>query len=176
MVTLGTGWETAPRSDVVEGSTDFEAFFDAHQDRLFRSLCVITGSRHEAEDVTQEAFVKVWERWSVVSSMENPAGYLRQVALNTVRSRYRRAKVALQRTFGVLPPHDVFEAVEARHDATRALKALTPRQRAALVLTDAYGYGAAEAGRLLGVRPSTVRALHSQALAALRGTLGGKDV
>ena len=167
-----TAWDTAARNDVVEDPADFEAFFDAHQDRLFRSLCIVTGSRHEAEDITQEAFVKVWERWSAVSSMENPPGYLHRVAMNIVRSRYRRAKVSIRRTLGVLPPPDVFEAVDARYDAARILRQLTPRQRAAMVLTDAFGYPAEEAGRILGIRPSTVRALTSQARAALRRTGG----
>jgi RNA polymerase sigma-70 factor, ECF subfamily len=167
LVVVETPWDTAAQ-DVVRDPLEFEAFFAAQQDRLFRSLCLITGSRHEAEDITQETFAKVWERWDQVASMDDPAGYLHRAAMNTFRSRYRRAKVALRRTIGVLPLPDVLEAVEARHEVHAAFRSLTPRQRAALVLTEVLGYPAEEAGRLLGVRASTVRALRTQARAALR--------
>jgi DNA-directed RNA polymerase specialized sigma24 family protein len=49
---------------------------------------------------------------------------------------------------------------------------LAPRQRAALVLLDLYGYGSEEAARIMGVRPSTVRALATQGRSALRTTGG----
>jgi DNA-directed RNA polymerase specialized sigma24 family protein len=45
---------------------------------------------------------------------------------------------------------------------------LSPRQRAALVLLDMYGYGSEEAARIMGIRPSTVRALATQGRAVLR--------
>lgn len=60
---------------VVERDT-FEEFFSAERDRLFRALCLITGSRDESEDVAQEAFLRVLERWDRVGGMEDPAGYL----------------------------------------------------------------------------------------------------
>ena len=46
-----------------EEPAPFEELFDAERDRLFRTMCVITGSRQEAEDLSQEAFARVWERW-----------------------------------------------------------------------------------------------------------------
>lgn len=58
----------------------------------------------------------------------------------------------------------------------KALAGLTPRQRAALVLTEALGYSGEETGRLLGIRASTVYALTHQARAALRADLEATDV
>ncbi|HEX6261756.1 MAG TPA: sigma factor-like helix-turn-helix DNA-binding protein, partial [Actinomycetota bacterium] len=55
-----------------------------------------------------------------------------------------------------------------RQVVTEALASLSPRQRAALVLTEGLGYSAEDAGRMLGVKGSTVRALNFQARAALR--------
>jgi DNA-directed RNA polymerase specialized sigma24 family protein len=49
---------------------------------------------------------------------------------------------------------------------------LSPRQRAALVLLDMYGYGSEEAARAMGIRPSTVRALATQGRAVLRASGG----
>jgi DNA-directed RNA polymerase specialized sigma24 family protein len=60
----------------------FEEFFHAERDKLFRVLCAITGSRQEAEDLAQEAFARIWERWDAVSTMVNPTGYLHRTALN----------------------------------------------------------------------------------------------
>jgi RNA polymerase sigma-70 factor (ECF subfamily) len=153
----------------------FESFFEDEKDRLLRILSVITGSRAEAEDLAQEAFTKVFERWATVGAMEDPAGYLHQTAMNLFRNQYRRARVALARTVRVGPEQDVFQHVEDRDTAARALGALTPRQRAALVLTEALGYSGEEAGRLLGIKASTVWALTHQARAALHRTMEATD-
>ena len=67
---------------------------------------------------------------------------------------------------------DPFDEVDLREDVRRMLLALAPRQRAALVLLDLYGYGSEEAAKIMGIRPSTVRALATQGRAVLR-TAGG---
>ena len=53
--------------------------------------------------------------------------------------------------------HDPFDEIDLREDVRRMLLDLAPRQRAALVLLDLYGYDSGEAARILGIRPSTVR-------------------
>jgi DNA-directed RNA polymerase specialized sigma24 family protein len=55
-----------------------------------------------------------------------------------------------------------------RDEAVRSLAALTPRQRAAVVVTELLGYSTEEAGAILSIRPGTVRMLISQARAALQ--------
>src|ERR1700726_2522667 len=112
-------------------SLDFEEFFRAEHVRLLRALFLVTGTAHEAEDLMQEAFVKVWERWDRVGAMDDPTGYLYRTAMNTFRSRARRAAVAARRAFAFGAP-DPFEAVEAKDEAARALATLTRRQRLAL--------------------------------------------
>ena len=153
----------------------FEEFFEQQKDRLLRILSVITGSRAEAEDMAQEAFSRLLERWAAVGAMQDPAGYLHRTAMNLFRNQFRRARVALGRTVGLGPEQDVFKPVEDRDAAVRALGALTARQRAALVLTEALGYSGEEAGRLLGIKAGTVWALTHQARAALRGTVEVTD-
>ena len=153
----------------------FESFFEEQKERLLRILSVITGSRAEAEDLAQEAFTKVFERWDRVGTMEDPAGYLHRTAMNLFRNQYRRARRALGRAIGVGPEQDVFKPVEDRDAAARALGAPTPRQRAAVVLTEALGYSGEEAGSLLGIKASTVWALTHQARAALQGTVEVAD-
>jgi RNA polymerase sigma-70 factor (ECF subfamily) len=117
----------------------------------------------------------VFERWGTVAAMEDPAGYLHRTAMNLFRNQYRRTRVALVRMVRFGPEHDVFKPVEDRDAAARALGSLTPRQRAALVLTEALGYSGEETGRLLGIKASTVWALTHQARTALRGTVEAID-
>ena len=152
----------------------FEAFFEVRSDRLLRLLSVITGSRAEAEDLAQEAFTRVFERWEVVARMDDPTGYLYRASINLFRSQRRRAAVALKRAVALAPPPDVFDRIENRDVAARALAALTPRQRAALVLTEVLGYSGDEAGQVLGIRASTVWALTHQARTTMREH-GGVD-
>jgi RNA polymerase sigma-70 factor, ECF subfamily len=155
---------------------EFEVFFEREKERLLRMLCVITGSLTEAEDLAQEAFTRVFERWETVRAMQDPAGYLHRTAMNVFRGHYRRARLALKRAIGLAPEQDVFKPVEDRDLAAHVLASLSPRQRAALVLTEALGYSGEEAGQLLGIRASTVWALTHQARGALAGTTEAIDV
>jgi RNA polymerase sigma-70 factor (ECF subfamily) len=150
-------------------STLFEEFFEAERVRLFKALFTITGSRQEAEDISQEAFLRLWEKWDRVSAMEEPAGYLHRTAMNVLRDRRRRVVLGMRRAIRLSPSPDGYEAVEARSVAATALGSLTPRQRAAVVLTEPR-VSTEEAGALLGIKGSTVRALLFQARSALRDT------
>jgi len=145
----------------------FEDLFVSESRRLFGALCLIIGDPSEAEDVGQEAFVRVLERWERVESMVDPVGYLYRVAMNVFRSRRRRARVAAKR---LLTGRDVDEIAEVddRDAVGRMLRALSSRQRAALVLTTVLDYSSEEAGDILGLPGSTVRVLKTRARATLR--------
>lgn len=167
---------TGDRDPELSATRSFESFFEEERDHLRRLLVLVTGSVHEADDLVQEAFVKVWERWSRVGTLENPAGYLHRTAMNLLRSRYRHAAYVAKRrlSLGREDP-DPLAAVEARDTALRMLRALTRRQRAAIVLTELLGYTAEEAAVTLSIRPGTVRVLVSQARARVAGIRDGED-
>jgi RNA polymerase sigma-70 factor (ECF subfamily) len=158
------GWEA--RAEPLPRT--FDAFYEDEHDRLFRALCVITGSRAEAEDLTQEAFTRVLERWDRVATMDEPVGYLHRTAMNLFRSQYRRLRRLRRRSLDPGSTPDVFGSIEDRDVAVQALATLTPRQRAALVLTEGLDYSGEDAARLMGIRTSTVYALTHQARAALQ--------
>jgi RNA polymerase sigma-70 factor, ECF subfamily len=82
---------------VAEPGMDFEGLVEAEHGPLYGSLCLITRDRAEAEDVMQEAFLKVWERWDRVREMADPTGYLYRTAMNLYRKRLRRASLVLRR-------------------------------------------------------------------------------
>jgi RNA polymerase sigma factor (sigma-70 family) len=146
----------------------FDAFFADEHERLFRALYFITGDPHDAEELMQDAFLKVWERWDRVSGIEDPQGYLFRAALNGFRMRRRRAVTALRKLSLTAPDRDLYQESEMRADVRRMLLGLSPRQRAALVLTDLLGYSSDDAADILRIRPSTVRALATQGRNALR--------
>lgn len=155
--------------------TPFEQFVLEHQVRLFGALCLVTGDRFEAEEIAQEAFVRVLERWDRVAGMDDPVGYLFQVSMNVFRTKRRRVALALRRAVGAVGEHDEFGAVDDRTVVSSALAELSADQRAALVVTALYGLSSEEAGRILGVRPSTVRARATRARASLRRAIGEDD-
>ena len=155
---------------------DFEGFFSQESEGLFRRLWLVTRDRAEAEDIVQEAFIVVLERWDRVRAMEEPAGYLYRVAFNAWRKRSRRAARAMQRAVSAAhESEDPFDSADARTVIGSALETLTARQRAALVLTELVGMTSEEAASVLKVRAVTVRVLSSQARASMRQRIGGAD-
>jgi RNA polymerase sigma factor (sigma-70 family) len=157
------------------GVASFEPFFEAEHGRLLRALYLVTGNAQEAEELMQDAFVAVWERWDRVGAMEEPTGYLYRTAMNRYRSRIRRAARATRRAVGSVEGGDAFAAADERDAVARALARLPERQRAAIVLTELLGYDSVAAGRILGVKDVTVRSLASQARTALRTELEDRD-
>lgn len=149
----------------------FDEFFEAEKAGLYSALCLVTHNRHEAEELTQDAFVRVLERWDRVGAMEDPVGYLYRTAMNAFRKGHRRALLATKRTLSLSPSDDGIGEIDARDVAVRALAPLSPRQRAAVVLIDLLGYPSEEAARMLGIRASTVRQHASRAHAALKQTM-----
>jgi RNA polymerase sigma factor (sigma-70 family) len=159
-------------SEVSDLATSFELFVDAESTRFFRALRLLTRERAEAEDLMQDALLKVWERWGHVRSLDDPTGYLYRTAMNLYRKRLRRAAVVLRHAIRPNPGRDHLDEVESRDEVLRALATLSPRQRMGLVLTDLLGYPSEEAGRLMGVKATTVRVLVSQGRSALRTSMG----
>jgi RNA polymerase sigma factor (sigma-70 family) len=162
---------TAPSG--VGTAMSFEGFFMAEHDRLYRALCLITRNRHEAEEILQDAFLALWERWDRVSvDVDDPVAYLYRSAMNGFRRRHRRAVLAARKAFHLIPPDDGIRRVEEQESIVQALAVLSPKQRAAIVLTNFLDFTAEEAGRFLGLSPGAVRTLASRGRADLRRRAG----
>lgn len=153
---------------MAEAPVSFEVFFREQHPRLFAALCLTTGSRTEAEEIAQDAFVKLLERWDRVSRMDDPIGFLFRTAMNLFRKRYRRARLAERLPIPVRERDDAFAVVNDRDVLVRAMRGLTPHQRAAVVLTAIFDYSSGEAGRILGISDSTVRVLAGRARHTMR--------
>ena len=167
--------EALPAHDsvVVRSSTrSFEEFVEAEHARLYRALFLMTGGRHETEELMQDAFLRVWERWDRVGAMDDATGYLFRTAMNLWRNRLRRAGLALRTAVRFAPSEDPFAAVEVHDAVFRALRKLSRNQRAAIVTTSLLGYSSEEAGAILGMSAATVRMHASRGRAALKQLMG----
>src|SRR5947209_6378329 len=88
----------------------FETFFEHQYTNLLRAMYLVTGNRHEAEEITQDAFVRALERWDRVRHADNRAGYLYRIAVNLYRSKLRRLARGARKTARPNPEADPFEA------------------------------------------------------------------
>lgn len=169
----------ADRTDVegaaADGTGFFETFYELERTAVFRAMCLIAGSRHEAEDITQEAFVRLWERWDRLGAVEDLRAYLFRVAINEHRMRRRRAAIGRRLRLPGPDVRDELDTVEERHRIGRLLDRLPVRQREALVLTDYLDLPGALAATAMRTTPENVRSLASQARAACRRLLEAED-
>jgi RNA polymerase sigma-70 factor (ECF subfamily) len=150
-------------------ASTFERFYQSNSRRLFAALCLVTGNRDEAEEIAQDAFVRVLERWQQVSELDDPTGYLFRVSMNLFRGRCRRASLAVRRALFLAPRvTDDLAAVETHDELVRLLGGLDRQQRAAVVLTAVMEYSAEEAAQLLGIKASSVRSLTTRARAQMK--------
>ena len=153
------------------GGATLEDLYREHRWSLVRLASLLLHDPADAEEVMQDAFVRLLERWPAVQAAGNPEGYLYRTAMNVFRSRLRRAAVAVRRAFGQLPADDQMAEVEARDSVVRALAPLPTRQRAAVVLMDVLGLSSEQAGSALGIQAVTVRVLAARGRATLREAL-----
>ena len=140
--------------------------------KLVGALRLYLGEREVAEELAQDALVRVIERWPRVSAMEQPEAWTYRVAFNLARSGLRR-RLAERRAHDrngrpseESRPHEVADDVAVRD----AVAALPPRQREAVLLRYFGDLPLAAVADAMGCRTGTVKAHLHQAVAALRGS------
>jgi len=150
---------------VTKADATIDSFEDVYRRealRMVRLAFLMVGSQERAEEIAQDAFAELLERWDRV---DRPAAYLRACVVNGCRSA-RRRRVLERRTLATeTVPAPI--GLGADHLAD-ALGALPIKRRAAIVLRYYDGHSEAEIAALLGVRPGTVKSLLHRGLAQLR--------
>ncbi len=152
-----------------------------HADRVYRLAYRLTGNPHDAEDLTQETFVRVFR--SLASYKPGTfEGWLHRITTNLfldmVRRRSRIRMEALPDDSDRIPgngpePEQVFSDTHLDPMLQAALDDLAPEFRAAVVLCDVEGLSYEEIGVTLGVKLGTVRSRIHRGRAALRNSLKG---
>ena len=150
--------------------SEFEEFVAARQQRLLRVAFLLTRDHHRAEDLLQDAFLKVYRRWRHEGLPEHSEAYIRRVMVTTYISTRR-----LRRSTEV-PVRDEILANEAssspptddRLVVWQALGVLSPRQRTVIVLRVYEGLTDEEIADHLNCATGTVRSLASRAYSTLR--------
>jgi RNA polymerase sigma-70 factor (ECF subfamily) len=163
------------QEETVDIPPDFDSFFRAHFERVARAAALITRDAGTGQDLAQEAFARLFERWSDMNSEDHARNFAYRVAINLARSHLRKHLrvflYGLRRSDEPRGPDPV-----ARSDdwlqVAEALRALSARQRACVVLVDYADMDAAGAARVLGVGAGTVRAHLMRGRRALRERLG----
>ena len=147
---------------------EFDEFVLAAAPRLRRTAALMLGNRHDAEDIVQDALVRVMRRWPNVR--DAPYAYATQTVVNLTRDGWRRR---LRR--GVAVPltdyptgHDSMAGVDQRLSLLSAMARLPDRQRAALVLRYWEALSEHEIADALGCSPNTVKTHIARGLARLR--------
>jgi len=152
--------------------SDVETFLNENLQQLSRLAMVLTLEVHEAEDLVQQAALRVQQKWPLVAAADNPPAYVRRLMLNEFlgdrrrRSRERRAHQELVVT--AVSPGDVAGQVERRHVVEAMLRQLPGRQRAAIALRYLEDRPDSEIASILDCRAATVRSLIRRGLDRLR--------
>lgn len=151
---------------------DVAALYAATCSRLIGLLTSIGGSRSEAEEVAQDAYVKLLQHWSTVRGYDDPEAWVRVVAVRLLISRRRRATVAtfgLHRLAGRAQQHQP-DQPELSADAlavSSALRTLPVSQRACVILHHVMDLSVEQVAQELKVPVGTVKSRLSRARAAL---------
>jgi RNA polymerase sigma-70 factor (sigma-E family) len=152
---------------------EFEEYASARGQDLVRLGFTVSGDYQRAEDLAQIALMQAFRSWRRVRRADDPHNYVRRILVNSYLSMTRRrsfseapaAELDVDRT---VP--DPATGIVNSDDLWRALATLSARERVVLVLRYYQDMDDRTIADVLGIKPSTVRATASRALASLRRT------
>ena len=158
----------------------WDEIVDLHSDRVYRLAYRLTGNRHDAEDLTQEVFVRVFRSLSTYTP-GTFEGWLHRITTNLFLDQARRkqrirfdamTEERADRLTSALPsPDAAYADQQFDDDVESALATLPPDFRAAVVLCDVEGLSYEEIAEILGAKLGTVRSRIHRGRALLRRAL-----
>lgn len=150
---------------------DFDDFYRTTRVRVCACVYALTGDLAEAQDATQEAYARAWERWGTVGGYADPEAWVRTVARRLATNRWRKAlnRVIAHRKYtsgdSVPGPSEDSVAIAG------ALRQIPEPQRVAIVLHHLLGLSIHQVARETGVPEGTVKARLSRGRTALSALL-----
>jgi RNA polymerase sigma-70 factor (ECF subfamily) len=154
----------------VSDGGDFERWYRTEYPRLVTALGLVSGNREEAEEAAAEAFTRCLERWGTPDQPSHPSAWTYTVGLNLLKRRWRHRRREADHVASLPPPSSV-EGDEPELELWRAVAALPPRERTAVVLRYLGGLGEKEVAAAMKVSPGTVATSLSRARTKLAAQL-----
>lgn len=174
-------WMSGAGEDaVVRAVPDFDALFLREHARLVRVVAVVSGDPEAAADCVADAFERAYVRWRRVGRLDDPAGWVRRVAINRAIDQQRRRStgaVALRRLAGRADASRTAELAwsdsAAFHDSqlAKAVAGLSPQQRAVVALHYLDDLAVADVASTLRLSEGAVKYHLHQARGRLRVAL-----
>jgi len=155
---------------MTDRDADFTAYLQARQARLLRTAYLLTGDRHQAEDLLQTSLAKLYLAWDRVRERGNIDAYARRILVNENNSLWRRPWKRREHATDDLPEDGFHDAYDEGLGAAvwEIVQTLPKKARAVVVLRYYEQMSEAETAEVLGISVGTVKSQTSRALASLR--------
>ncbi|HLT97419.1 MAG TPA: sigma-70 family RNA polymerase sigma factor [Acidimicrobiia bacterium] len=147
---------------------DFPDFYRVHHQSVFRALAATTGDPELAQEATDEAMTRAYQRWSTVADYDNAPGWVYRVGLNWARSRLRKQRREHLRE---IPPDQPHHQPLPDPDVEAALRSLPIEERSLVVLRHLMDWSYDEIAAALGIPVGTAKSRLHRVMNELRSKL-----
>lgn len=160
-------------------SASFRLIFDFYKDVVYSTALKFTKSPSLSEEITQDVFLRVWQRRSQLVEVENLGGYLRVIARNRTFKEMKKLAAeselyeSLPAESGVNPVEENILLKDTMKIIEKAVRKLPPRQRMVYELCHFEGLKYHEAAAKLNISVLTVKTHMQHALFSLRKYVAG---
>jgi RNA polymerase sigma-70 factor (sigma-E family) len=153
---------------------DYSEYIECRLPALRRLALLLCQDRHRADDLVQQAVIRVYVRWAKASAAENTDAYVNAILVREFLHERRSGWSRRVSVTDELPEAPILTADrDGLMDLQAAVAALPRGQRAVLVLRYYSDLDINQTAAVLGCSPGTVKSQSAKALAALRGRLNG---
>lgn len=155
--------ESEPDTAAVQVPLAFEVFYRSEYAAVVALIGVLTGRDGFAEDIAQEAFLRAHRDWHRIGRMESPEGWVRRVAINLARSRWRRLRAEATARLRLGSSSPKWHLDEPRDEEFwDEVRRLPRRQAQAIALKYVDDLSVADIALIMDAAEGTVRALLHQ--------------
>lgn len=173
--------EPRPRTDVACRDMAFREVVEQHKRPVYALAYDLTGSHHDAEDLSQEVFIKAYRALPAFRGDAQMYSWLYRITVNTYLNKRRKKALRFRQLWddfsytasddGIARPDQEVEASTMQQHVEAALQHLSPRERSAFVLRHYQDYSIKEVAAVMDVAEGTVKSLLFRAVKKLRTTL-----
>ncbi|MEA2498600.1 MAG: hypothetical protein QOH26_1005 [Actinomycetota bacterium] len=158
------------------GDRSMALLFERHAPSALRLAYMLTGNRQQAEDLVQDAFIRMFGRWRDLRDPGAFDAYLKRTVVNLARSGFRRSRLErrhleTERATAKIPQG--MPDLEQREELLAALAKLPDRQRAAVVLRHLEDLSEQQTAHVLDCSVGAVKSATSRGIATLRTLMKG---